>query len=216
MTTAQIGLFLVAYVAGAIPFGVLIARARGVDILKFGSGNPGATNVGRALGSKWGVLVFVLDVLKGLIPSLVAPVFFTAPLYGMSVQLWGFLVGVAAIFGHCLSPFLKFKGGKGIATSLGASTGAAPLVALPAFGLWIILFAITRYVSLSSLIAVTVALILSAVLPGQARDMVPVFLFLTIFIFVRHKSNIGRLMNGTEPRYEGKKKEAPASETVPS
>ena len=199
-------LFVLGYFVGAIPFGVLIARAHGVDILKFGSGNPGATNIGRALGTKWGVIVFLLDVAKGVIPAAVAQVFILESAYGLPAQLWWFLVGAAAIAGHCLSPCLKFKGGKGIATSLGAGVGAAPWVALPAFGVWIVFFAVTRYVSLASLIAVVVAVVLSATVPNQAREMVPVFATLGAFIFYRHRDNIKRLLNGTEPKYTGKKK----------
>ena len=213
MSSALIPLFIGAYFLGAIPFGVIVARSHGVDILSFGSGNPGATNVGRALGSGWGSFVFILDVLKGAIPAVVARSFITGTLHNLPDQLWWFLIGAAAILGHCLSPFLGFKGGKGIATSLGAGAGAAPWVALPAFGLWIILFKITRYVSLSSLVAVVVAVILSATVPGQARELVPIFTLLAVFIFYRHRGNIRRLMDGTEPKYEGRKKDAEARAT---
>jgi glycerol-3-phosphate acyltransferase PlsY len=205
MTATLVLLFVAGYLLGAIPIGVIVARAHGVDILKFGSGNPGATNVGRALGSKWGGIVFVLDVLKGTIPAAVAQAFVREPVGGLPAQLWWFLVGAAAILGHCFSPFLGFRGGKGIATSLGAGVGSAPLVAIPAFMLWIVLFKITRYVSLASLIAVAVAVVLSATVPGQAREMVPIFVLLAAFIFYRHRANIRRLLDGTEPKYESKR-----------
>jgi glycerol-3-phosphate acyltransferase PlsY len=205
MTATLVLLFVAGYLLGAIPIGVIVARAHGVDILKFGSGNPGATNVGRALGSKWGGIVFVLDVLKGAIPAAVAQAFVREPVGGLPAQLWWFLVGAAAILGHCFSPFLGFRGGKGIATSLGAGVGSAPLVAIPAFMLWIVLFKITRYVSLASLIAVAVAVVLSATVPGQAREMVPIFVLLAAFIFYRHRANIRRLLDGTEPKYESKR-----------
>ncbi|MGV3615881.1 MAG: glycerol-3-phosphate 1-O-acyltransferase PlsY [Fimbriimonas sp.] len=212
MNTILISLFIAAYFIGAIPVGVLIARAHGVDIMSFGSGNPGATNVGRALGNKWGGIVFALDVLKGAVPAGVSQLFIREPVLGLPAQLWWFLVGAAAIAGHCLSPFLGFRGGKGIATSLGAGVGSAPMVALPAFALWIVLFKITRYVSLSSLIAVVVAVILSATVPGQAREMVPIFLLLAAFIFYRHRGNIRRLLDGTEPKYESKSKAREAND----
>lgn len=206
MTTTLVLLFIAAYFLGAIPVGVIYARAHGVDILKYGSGNPGATNVGRALGNKGFMVVFTLDVLKGAIPAGVAQFLIREPIAGMPAQLWCFLVGVAAIIGHCLSPFLGFKGGKGIATSLGAGVGAAPLVALPAFALWGVIFKITRYISLASLVAVVTAVILSATVPGQAREMVPIFVLLGVFIFYRHRENIKRLLNGTEPKYVSSKK----------
>lgn len=205
MITTLVLLFLGGYLLGAIPVGVLYARAHGVDILKYGSGNPGATNVGRALGNKGFMIVFSLDVLKGAIPAGGAQFLIREPIAGMPPQLWCFLVGVAAILGHCFSPFLGFKGGKGIATSLGAGVGAAPFVVLPAFALWGVIFKITKYVSLSSLIAVVTAVILSATMPGQAREMVPIFFLLAAFIFYRHRENIARLMNGTESKYVSKK-----------
>lgn len=214
MTTTLVLLFIAAYFLGAIPVGVLYARAHGVDILKYGSGNPGATNVGRALGNRGFFIVFLFDVLKGAIPAGVAQFLIRESVAGLPVQLWCFLVGVAAILGHCLSPFLGFRGGKGIATSLGAGVGAAPLVALPAFALFGVIFKITRYVSLSSLVAVVVAVILSATVPGQAREMVPIFLLLAVFIFYRHRENIRRLLNGTESKYVSRKDREP--EETPS
>lgn len=207
MTTPMLlgGLFVGSYLLGSIPFGVIVSKSKGVDILKFGSGNPGATNVARALGTKWGVFVFILDVLKGMIPAIVAQQFLHHSVKGLPAQVWWFLVGGGAIVGHCLSPFLKFKGGKGIATSLGAGVGAAPAVALPAFGVWIILFFLTRYVSLASIIAMITTVILSATVPGQARELIPIYSVLAAFIIYRHRSNIGRLLNGTEPKYTSKK-----------
>ena len=206
MTTTLVLLFIAAYFLGAIPVGVIYARAHGVDILKYGSGNPGATNVGRALGNKGFMIVFILDVLKGAISAGGAQLLIREPIAGMPAQLWCFLVGVAAIIGHCLSPFLGFKGGKGIATSLGAGVGAAPWVVLPAFALWGVVFKLTKYISLASLVAVVVTIILSATMPGQARELVPIFVLLGAFIFYRHRDNIKRLLNGTEPKYVSSKK----------
>lgn len=209
MNSLLIELFVAAYLIGSIPVGVLYARAHGIDILKFGSGNPGATNVGRALGRKGFAVVFLLDVLKGALPAGVAQALLQEAINGMPAQLWWFATGFVAVMGHCFSPFLKFKGGKGIATSLGAGVGSAPLVALPAFGLFLIVFAATKYVSLSSILAVTAAVILAATVPGQAREIVPIFGLLAAFIIYRHRSNIKRLLNGTEPKYNlSKKKDA--------
>jgi glycerol-3-phosphate acyltransferase PlsY len=191
-----------AYLLGAVPFGYLYAKAHGVDIFKFGSGNPGATNVGRALGKKGFAVVFAFDVVKGALPAGLASAIVTNPVNGMHPQLWWFIVGVFAILGHCYSPFLKFKGGKGIATSLGAGVGAAPAVALPAFAIFLVLFAISRIVSLSSIVAVLSTVVFAVAMPGQAREVIPIFALLAIFIVYRHCGNIKRLMAGTEPKYE--------------
>lgn len=217
MNLLLIALFVGAYAIGSIPVGVLYARAHGIDILKFGSGNPGATNVGRALGKKGFIVVFLLDVLKGVVPSVVAQIMLTTPINGAPAQLWWFATGFWAVMGHCFSPFLKFKGGKGIATSLGAGVGSAPLVALPAFGVFILIFLATRWVSLSSIIAVIASVILAATVPNQAREIVPIFALLAAFIIYRHRSNIVRLLNGTEPKYSlGSKKESKDSDSPQS
>lgn len=206
MVSVLFALFLGSYFLGSIPFGVLVSSSQGVDILKFGSGNPGATNVGRALGTKWAVFVFILDTLKGALPAVVARYFVQETAFGFPAQLWWMLIGIMAILGHCLSPFLKFKGGKGVATSLGAAIGASPIVAFSAFGCWILIFLVTRYVSLASMIALVVAAILSATVPGQAREIVPIFIFLAALIIYRHIPNIKRLRDGTEPKYESGKR----------
>jgi acyl phosphate:glycerol-3-phosphate acyltransferase len=203
------GLFVAAYVLGAVPFGVLITRALGVDVTKIGSGNIGATNVARAVGKKWAILVFLLDVMKGF-----APVFATR--YVDPREWVWYLVGLAAVAGHCASPFLKFKGGKGVATSLGMAFGASPLVATGGLLVFAVLFAITRYVSLSSIVGVGLAVVFAAVL----KDWVYVGIGSALFAFVlyTHRANIGRLMNGTENRFEFKKKDqakAPKPATPP-
>ena len=143
-------LALAAYLLGAIPVGVLVARARGVDILKEGSGNIGATNVGRVLGKGPGLAVWALDVMKSLVPTLVAQAMIHHRLGSLDAQTQGFLVGTAAILGHCASPFLGFKGGKGISTALGAMLGTAPLVALVCFGLFALVLWTTRYMAIAS------------------------------------------------------------------
>jgi len=193
------------YFIGAIPFGVIIARAHGVDLANVGSGNIGATNVIRALGAKWGIFVFVLDMLKGLMPGLIARATIHAPVGGLDAQTWWFLAGLAAVAGHSKSPFLRFKGGKGVSTALGAGIAAAPAVALSAFALFILLLAVTRYMSLASMVAIAMTGVFGATFPGESRQLVPLYIALAVLIVVLHKKNIGRLMDGTEPKFEFRK-----------
>ena len=188
-------LFLGAYVLGAIPVGVLVARAHGVDLFKFGSGNVGATNVARAVGRPWGIAVFILDALKGFSPALIAH--WISP----HVEVW-FAAGLAAVIGHCASPFLRFKGGKGVSTALGMVAGSLPLVAAGGFLVWCIVFALTRYVSLSSIIGTFVGLVLCATLPGRSWYVLGAFTLLFLFVVYTHRANIRRLREGTEPKFE--------------
>ncbi len=187
-----------AYLLGAIPVGVLVARAYGVDIMKVGSGNIGATNVGRVLGKKASIPVFLLDMLKGLVPVLVA-----RNLLPERQELW-FLVGAMAIIGHSFSPFLKFKGGKGISTALGMTIGTSPLVALCAFGLFSVLLGTTRFMSLASMVAA-----LSTIPLGIAFKDSPWvlggYVLMSVFIVYRHRANIKRLQDKTEPRFSFQK-----------
>jgi acyl-phosphate glycerol-3-phosphate acyltransferase len=131
---------------GALPFGYWAARLRGVDIRKMGSGNIGATNVFRVLGAKVGLTVLVLDALKGFLPTWLA-------VRAGASDVEAILVGVAAILGHTFSPLVGFKGGKGVATGLGALLAAAPLTVAVAFPVWLVAFLITRWVSLGSVLA---------------------------------------------------------------
>ncbi len=185
------------FLTGSIPFGVLAARSRGVDIMSVGSGNTGTTNVWRTLGWKVGLPVFILDVLKGFAPTLVS-----ANLLGKPEN--GLLIGLLAVLGHSFSPWIGFKGGKGIASGLGVLLAAAPAAAGIAFGVFAIVLAITRYVSLASMIA-CVALLVA----GFVQHLSPTFLIafgaFTLFVFVRHRANIQRLMAGTENRIGSKK-----------
>lgn len=188
--------YLGAYLIGALPFGVIIARLRGVDLLSFGSKNPGASNVARALGPWLGLLAFILDVAKGAVPAYVAMQLLDDPRHGLGA-------GVVAVIGHTLSPFLRFRGGKGIATSLGVLVGVAPLVAVYGYGTFLVFFALTRIVSVSSLLG-GVAVLTSAVLLGKSTEFFILFVPLVMYIFVRHRSNIRRLMKGEEPKLDFK------------
>lgn len=186
------------YLLGALPFGFIVARISGVDITSVGSGNIGATNVTRVLGWKRGLVVFLLDVAKGVVPPL-------ATVAVTSNRDAAILMGVVAVVGHTFSPFLRFKGGKGVATSLGALVGSAPVVGLAGFGVFLVLFTVTRIVSLSSLVAALAVLAVGA-LTAQSWVFFAVFTPLVAYVFYRHKANIARLMKGEEPKLSFKRK----------
>src|SRR4051812_40467004 len=158
MTTLALAVLavVVAYLLGAIPFGYLVAyRVKGIDIRTVGSGNVGATNVGRVLGFRFFLLVFVLDVLKGLLPTLGFPRAVTA-LAGREVPALAVLVALATILGHNFPVYLKFRGGKGVATSLGALAALDPVASVSAAVGFTTFLLVTRYVSLSSVLGAIV------------------------------------------------------------
>lgn len=181
------------FVLGSIPFGFLIARANGVDIRAVGSGNIGATNVFRVLGKGPAAAVFVLDVLKGLIPALLARKM-------VGTQEAAFLCGFSAILGHSFSPFLGFKGGKGIATGLGMLLGATPLVACSAFATSAFVIAATLYVSAGS-ISAGISTIFFGLLFKDPTVLVYAYGALAAYIFMRHLPNVSRIIAGTEHRF---------------
>jgi len=198
-----------AYVAGSVPFGLIVGLTKGGDPRNAGSGNIGATNVGRLLGGKYFALVFTLDMLKGLLPTLAASYFIGRTAAG-AANCWMWLaVAFAAIAGHMFSVFLGFKGGKGVATSLGAALGVWPFYTLAGAAagvVWAIIFWRTRIVSIASIVAAGVFPV-AYVAIGVARSW-PVFgaqwpllvfaCFVAIMIAFRHRSNIRRLLAGTE------------------
>ncbi len=219
-------LILGAYVLGSIPFGVLIARSCGVDITKHGSGNIGATNVGRVLGKRLGLVCFVLDLGKGAVPVLVAGRI-SGTLGKWSVDIpaetsWLWLaVAVAALTGHMASVFLKFRGGKGVATTFGALLALWPTLGIPAllaFAVWVVAVRLTKIVSLASMIAAvvvpwaTLGLLIAAPLPDDLSTgsltvrMIPpmiVSIGIAALVLWRHRSNFHRLLSGTENRIGG-------------
>ena len=184
---------------GAIPFGVLIGRLRGVDVRAAGSGNIGATNVWRVLGPKAGTAAFVLDVLKGVAGPLIGRWLVPNSEVGIAA------CGIFAVLGHTFSPFLGFKGGKGISTSLGALFGLIPLVAIIAFSAWGVVLAISRIVSLASIVACVILPILAWSLPGNSRAACVVATLMGILAFVKHLPNLKRILAGTEPKIGQKK-----------
>lgn len=189
-------LFLIlAYLCGSIPFGLLIAKTQGCDdIRKHGSGNIGATNVLRIVGKKWGAVTLICDILKGLIPVLLCKI------YAANVAD---IAGIIVVIGHMFPIWLKFKGGKGVATALGAFLGLSLLLGGIALLTWVVSAKISRISSLSALISIGTAPIWFFFLyPSYISSLI-----IAIFIFVMHHENIKRLVKGTEPKI-GKKKVA--------
>jgi len=194
-------LYVASFLLGSIPFGFLVAKAKGIDIRTAGSGNIGATNVSRVLGSKAGSFVFALDVLKGVIPVLVARSMFPEPTFGLGSQVIWFLAGAMALLGHVFSPWLGFKGGKGIATALGALLAAAPPVGIIGLVVFLAVTVPTRYVSLGSILAAASLPISGWFLPGQDRELVPIYFVLAVLVILKHRPNIDRLKSGTESKF---------------
>ncbi|MDD5223926.1 MAG: glycerol-3-phosphate 1-O-acyltransferase PlsY [bacterium] len=188
-----IGLFIFSYFLGSIPTGYLLARSKGIDIRDVGSGNIGATNVARALGKKAAIATFAGDALKGVIPVLVAGWLDL----GIKTEA---VAGLLAFLGHCFSVFLKFKGGKGVATGFGACLALAPVPALIAIALWGVIFLSTR---LSSLAALVAALVLPWLVWFISKP--PVLFYYTLPVIVilifNHRENIQRLWKGKESKF---------------
>jgi len=192
---------MAAYLLGSIPTGYLVARARGIDIRTVGSGNIGAANVFRILGKPAGILVLVVDGLKGFaacawLIDFVIQLFAVAP---GQIENLRIVAGICAVLGHNYTCWLKFKGGKGIATSAGVYFALAPLAAGIALGIWIIVFALGRYVSVAS-IAAAVALPTGVWLTKNNLFLGIVTTALGLLAIYKHKGNIHRLLNGTERR----------------
>ncbi len=210
MTAAiLIGCAVVSYLLGSIPTGYLWAKARGIDIRTVGSGNIGATNVMRALGKGPGITVLAIDALKGFLPVLLAPRPEVVSQLGVNQEMTRHLTMmvqitccVSVIAGHNWTCWLKFKGGKGVATSAGAMLAMLPVPLLCALAVWGIIFAASRYVSLASIAA-------AAALPVATwffrRDLVWFTSIVGVVIIYKHKSNIQRLRAGTENRIGTKK-----------
>ena len=217
--TIWISLAACSYLLGAVPFGFLIARMRGVDIRKVGSGNIGATNVFRSVGKSWGILTFACDALKGFVPAFFFPLA-AQSLFGLPASTGaGLLFGAFAIVGHNWPVYIGFRGGKGVATSAGALIGIAWLAMLIALAVWVLVFLAGRYVSLAS-IAAALALA-GAAWPLYLRSegwFLPAALSaLALLAIARHKSNIRRLLSGTEHRFGSARKSptAPEAEAKP-
>jgi glycerol-3-phosphate acyltransferase PlsY len=226
---------VVGYFLGALPFGYLVARSRGINIFEHGSKNPGATNVRRVCGKGPGNLVFALDALKGAMAAgwpliveffrarkILAEFVSSEHLSGMMRSLWSSgqihenaapaaITGlVAALIGHSFSCFTKFKGGKGVATASGGFLVLMPLPLLCGLGVWLGTFYTARFVSLASMLAAT-ALPIAALFFKQPNLLIGLASVIALFVVLRHRANITRLLNGTESRFVKK----PAEQTPP-
>jgi len=210
-------LIISSYLLGSIPFGLLIAKAHGKDLRTIGSGNIGATNVARALGRRWAYLCFLLDMLKGALPMLIIGNWrLVIGNYQLPITSYQFLwlwlaAGCAAILGHIFPIYLKFKGGKGVATSLGVALGLWPyytICALFSFAVWATVVFIWRYISLASIIAsITFPLVLigaMALIPNWdfvgLWPLLIVACIIPLIVIIRHRENIKRLIAGTESK----------------
>jgi glycerol-3-phosphate acyltransferase PlsY len=211
----------VGYFLGSIPFGLFVGKAKGVDIRQHGSGNIGATNVSRTLGKKWGILVFLLDMLKGLAAVLLVKLIYSSffggatgdearayseELVAVGVPVYlGIVAAVFCILGHNFPVWLGFKGGKGVATSAGVLLGLMPIAGVVSFLVWLLFFYTTRYVSVASIIA---AVSIPITVWVTERSFGGLFWFALVVAGLaiwRHRPNIQRLLAGTENRFEKKK-----------
>lgn len=195
-------IILTAYLLGNISTSYIVAkRLTGVDIRTQGSGNAGSTNVLRTLGKKAGALTFIGDVLKGLISVLIAKGI--ANIFNLDETTCAYLAVVAVVLGHNYPVFLGFRGGKGVATSLGSMLGMNPIIALLCLGFFIIIVATTKYVSLGSILGIGLSPIIMAM--NHNYKGILVTLFLTISVAITHRANIKRLLSGTERKLGEKK-----------
>lgn len=189
-----IALVIISYLIGSIPTGLLLGKMLyHRDLRKFGSGNTGATNAYRVLGKKGGAIAFVLDFLKGVVAVVLAANFIGTPL-AMA------LCGLFAIIGNVFSVFVKFKGGKGVSTSFGVVTILMPKVAFAAFVVWLVVFLVTRYVSLSSVTAAIMTPILASFMFFDIHYVILGIIIMAI-VLVRHGENLERLRKGRESRF---------------
>jgi glycerol-3-phosphate acyltransferase PlsY len=186
--------FFLSFLFGSIPFGYVIGKLKGVDVRKYGSGNIGATNVSRVLGKKYGAVVLFLDALKGAVAVLIAK-FLNLP---VEYQV---LAGISAVAGHCFSPWLGFKGGKGVATALGAFLVISPKTTLAAFLIFLAVLLTTRYVSLSSITAALSYPLLYKLFEKPSPFSFIVVSLGALLIVAKHHSNIKRLLKGEEKKF---------------
>lgn len=197
----------VAYLLGSIPFGLLFAKwVKGVDLRTIGSGNIGASNAGRALGRRWAIAVFFCDFLKGFLPVIAIRWVAKDPALVPMLQLGA---GTAAVLGHCYSLYLRFEGGKAVATGSGTVVAIDPIVFLVGGVVWLVTRKLTRYNGLASILMSLSWPITAAILDLEKPEFVLGTAVLAVFILVRHRSNIQRMRAGTEPRSGEKSASAP-------
>lgn len=186
-----IALLIVSFIVGSIPFGIIIAKVKGVDLKKVGSGNIGATNVLRSIGKGPAALTLLGDILKGTLAVALGGYF------GAGLWYEG-LMGISAILGHNFSVFLKFRGGKGVATSLGVLIIYSPLPALFTIAIWLVVAIFTRYSSLGAIISFGLLPLNIYLFDFESKEKLLIAAFISVFIIMRHGDNIMRLLKGAE------------------
>ncbi len=184
---------IITYLIASIPFGYIVGKIFGKDITKEGSGNIGATNVTRTIGKKAGALVLILDFLKGFLP-----VYIAQSIFWDTLQIS--IIAITAVIGHCFSIFMKFRGGKGVATGFGVLTALSAKVAFIVFMVWLGTFLVSGYVSLASIISASLSWIIFFYIEKDFYLTTAVFLS-SLIIFLKHSSNIERLIEGKESRF---------------
>lgn len=204
---------VLAYLIGSVPFGYLAGKLNGIDLREHGSKNIGATNAVRVLGKKWGIPVFVCDFLKGYVPlylviQLLGEGKLALTQFSLESMLWVLGVMFALILGHTFTCFLHFKGGKGVATTGGCLFALSPIIGLSALLTWILMMVLTRYVSLSSMVA-GLAMMTAAgyefwwvdgVLSSADITLLSLLMIIFVLVVYKHRTNIVRLCQGTEPK----------------
>jgi glycerol-3-phosphate acyltransferase PlsY len=193
MNASDVVLCAAAYLAGSIPFGLLLAKAKGIDLRQVGSGNIGATNVARAMGKGWAVAVLLADAGKGFVPV------WLGRRLGMSATVIA-IAGGAAIVGHMFTIFLRGRGGKGVATSLGVALALSPFAALTGFAVYVVTFLATRLSSLGSLLGVWTFSVLYVLREQPARPLIALAIGGAGLVTLRHRENIARLVRGEEKK----------------
>ncbi len=190
----KISYLIITYFIASVPYGYIVGKLSGRDITKEGSGNIGATNVARTLGKKAGAIVLILDMLKGFIPVYYAKkIFYFDPIFISAVAL-------TAVLAHCFSIFMKFRGGKGVATGIGVLLALSPEAGLIVILLWLGTFLVSGYVSLASIVAASLSWVIFFFINGDIYETIAV-LIASFIIVVKHSSNIERLIKGTESRF---------------
>jgi len=199
---------LLSYLMGSVPAGYIAGRFAGIDIRRVGSGNIGATNVLRVLGKPYGYAVFLFDFCKGVGAVRMSILIINAAHPGnQESELVGIMAGVLCVLGHTYPVWLGFKGGKGVATSVGVLFGLMPAAALTVLAVWFVTFQATKYVSVASIAAAVALPVTAAVMVHFGKAGTPLVYFsacLAVVIVWRHRSNVSRLMKGTEASFRRK------------
>lgn len=205
MVALTLTVVLLAYLCGSIPNGYLAGLLRGIDVRKHGSGNIGATNVLRVLGKQWGFAVFFLDAFKGFTAVRLALLLAArTPGAEQYQEFYAILAAAVCVLGHSFPVWLKFKGGKGVATSAGAIFGVMPIAAIAIFLVWLFMFQVTRYVSVASITAALALPVSVWILVSRGTHGLVLLYFsmaMTAVVVWRHRGNFARLRNGTEQRF---------------